>query len=133
PATRPSRSHGAIRPHPARARLTLALGTAPAAQPTVEGPRSMAPSRTASPRPPRALLNPAPIALKPLDIARLPEAELVAIPRAPKPSAPRVRRRSAAAPNRSPTAKIEVVPAPLLPQPMAVPLRTTRAISQSAH
>ena len=111
----PARSSGAVRLRPAAAQLEVALTPAPAAQPTVDGPRTVVPRRTRPARHRRGALQPAAIAVKPVRVARLPEPDLVAIPLAPRPSAPPAATRPPAKP--APRAKIALAPPPELPRP----------------
>lgn len=112
---RPSRTRGAVRPRPADPRLEVALSPSPAGlsaaagRPAADRPRSVTPSRTPAPKPVKPSVKPAPVSLAPLEIARVPEGELVAVPRSPEPAAvqpsaqrPEGRRQSPAAPNSAP-------------------------------
>ena len=119
PPSRPSRATGVIKPHPAVARLDVALGAAPAAPSVADGPRTVPPSRTPTAQPVKPPLKPTPVLLRPSRIARAPEGELIAVPRSPTLADVPPLTPPAARPKPSPL----MARKPALPQPVLVPTR----------
>lgn len=82
PASRPSQTTAVVKPHAAAARLDVFLGAAPAAPAADAGPRVALPPRAPQAQPVPRRLKPAPVLLEASRLARVPDGELLAVPRA---------------------------------------------------